>query len=103
RIQMSNVDWVLVSCSLDGTLRVWNPENGKELLQMKDPSGKIIWMKILAHKVFAFAGDSCLRVWDIASGKCIKVFQHYLCTAFDVTPWGILGTNGKYVVVWSFQ
>lgn len=56
--------------SLDGTIRVWDADNGKELLQMKGHEG--VWGLAWSpdgNKIATSGWDETIKIWDAASGK----------------------------------
>src|SRR5260221_12450203 len=60
----------LVTASLDGTLRVWDPATGKQIQMMDHHSS--VWCAALSpdgSRVASSGGDGIMRIWDVSSGS----------------------------------
>jgi WD40 repeat protein len=113
-----------VSGSLDRTLRIWNVETGKCLGILKGHIGSVLGVSITPDGRIAVSGsgsvitiskggpsetmDNTLRVWDLESGKCLRIFHGHLkkITSVSVTPDGkiaISGSEDKTIRVWDLE
>lgn len=67
---------LLVSASDDGTSRIWNVKDGTCQLILSDPDGQPLCLGKFniqsTHIVMATRNKRSIKVWDIASGQCIK-------------------------------
>jgi WD40 repeat protein len=68
---------LVVTCSADGTVRVWNPDSGQ---QVRALSGHTDWVYALAlspdgNLLASGCWDGEIRVWQIADGKLLHSFN----------------------------
>jgi WD40 repeat protein len=65
-----------VTGSDDGTLRVWDVENGQTLQILKGHSRQVRAVAVLdSRRVVSGSDDTTLRVWDVESGQTLQVLQ----------------------------
>lgn len=106
KVKINNIAWApdgswLASAADDGTVRVWNPETGKQLHLLEHAKGK--------HEKFVFhigamsdghtlvsGTRDCLKVWDAIEGKLIHTLTQYGPLVVPI-PGGeyLLTTSGK--------
>jgi WD40 repeat protein len=82
-----------ISASLDGTLRVWDVEEGKELRLLRLPTGSAALALSPDGKKFVVSSSArpiVLRLWDLDYGKELRVFKGHtlLVTGLDYSPDG---------------
>ena len=66
----------VVSGSSDGSLRVWEPSDGRCLQTLKGHSGPVLCMAALPDgRVVSGSSDGSLRVWDPSNGRCLQTLQ----------------------------
>jgi hypothetical protein len=63
----------VVSASLDGTLKVWELESGREMVTLRGHAAVVSDCAVTADgkRVVSASRDSTLKVWDIDSGRCV--------------------------------
>jgi len=79
-----HTDWVMgtihlpdgqqiMTCSHDGSLRVWNLQTGKQVSHWKDKNGAIeaIALSVDGKKVVSGSADGAVRLWSIEIGRVI--------------------------------
>ncbi len=61
----------LASASRDGTIKVWNLENGKEILRLKGHSNGVSSITFSPDGTQLVSGswDSTIRIWDLLTGE----------------------------------
>ena len=91
---------VLASGSLDGTVRLWDPKNGKELLRIRHGSQITSIGFARDSKTIASAGnaDKTVRLWDAVTGKEIRSFRGHstLVHAIALSPDGKTMASGSW-------
>ena len=66
----------VVSGSDDGTLRVWDVENGQTLQTLEGPPGWVNAVAVLdSRRVVSGSSDRTLRVWDVESGQTLQTLE----------------------------
>jgi hypothetical protein len=68
---------LLATCSADGTVRLWNPNNGQQLKVLTGHTDWVYAVTISPNGNLVAAGgyDGEVRVWNVADGKPAKVFN----------------------------
>jgi WD40 repeat protein len=76
----------ILSSSMDGTLRLWDLESGKELRRMKHPGG--VHYAALApdgrRALSAGFGDKMVRLWDLTDGSELYHFAGHVAPVLGV-------------------
>jgi WD40 repeat protein len=83
-------DDMLYTTSLDGTIRVWDVDDGRQLkcwqghedaiTSMTFSSNALILqvgskVKVVRDKMYTGSKDNTCRLWDLASGECTRIFK----------------------------
>ena len=78
-------DSLMVTSSVDSTIRIWRKESGEVVKEIKQPSN-IAYMDLSADGNYAVTGgyDSTVRVWNLPDGKLIKEFKEHGGTVWHV-------------------
>ena len=67
----------VMSCSADGTLRLWNYRTGRALRMFEGHRGAVTCMEWGMYNIAVSGGvDGSLRVWNVNTGVCVHVVQH---------------------------
>lgn len=76
----------LVSGSSDGTLKLWNTQNGKPFRTVKGHSGAVSEVTISHnYQLLASASlDSNIKIWDLTSGECIQILKEHKKAVYSI-------------------
>jgi len=80
----------MMTCSLDGSLRVWKLETGKQIGENWRDGDSTVWTIVLSpdgKKVVSGSDDGGVRLWDIDTGKVLAKWMGH--------------TKGVWSVSWS--
>lgn len=73
---------VLISCSQDKTIKLWDAEEGK-LLSLIKAHDRSIWSVRFVNKgalkgqyIITGSADKTVKIWSYPSGNCIRTFEH---------------------------
>jgi len=77
---------VVVSCSTDQTVRVWDTVSGQQRFQLNGHQGAVHAVAMSPDETFAVSSgaDGTLRLWDIVGGRQLKQL-----TTFDATMYSV--------------
>lgn len=76
---------LVISSSVDSTIKIWRKENGEIIRTIKHPSGATA-IDISADGNFIVSGsyDGVVRLWRFSDGKLLKEFKGHNGTAWSV-------------------
>jgi len=80
----------VMTCSADGSLRVWNLENGLQIgHDWRDGDRAVFTMALSLDgtKVVTGSGDNVVRLWDIKTGKIITKWRQRELGAIRTLCW----------------
>jgi COMPASS component SWD3 len=99
---VSSVDFVrdgtlIVSCSHDGLIRVWDTATGQCLRTIvHEDNAPVTCVRFSPNGkyILAWTLDSCLRLWNYieGKGKCVKTYQGHVNKEYSLS--GAFGTYG---------
>jgi WD40 repeat protein len=77
---------VVVSCSADQTVRVWDTVTGQQKFQLNGHQGPVHAVAMSPDETFAVSSgaDGTLRLWDIVGGRQLKQLITYDATMYSV-------------------
>jgi WD40 repeat protein len=78
----------LLSGGADNTIKIWDVENGKELIALKGHSGPILQIGIAPDGKTAYSAskDGTLKIWDVATGTDKTVLSGELFSTVRFSP-----------------
>ncbi|KAJ3478091.1 hypothetical protein NLG97_g8669 [Lecanicillium saksenae] len=92
---------LLVSCSSDLTIKLWNPsDNYKNIRTLNGHEHAITSVRFLPNNrsdrnlLVSASADRTLRLWDVTTGFCVKVFKGHSDWVRSVCP----SDNGRFVL-----
>ena len=94
-VRFSPGDSLLITSSVDSTIRIWRRESGEIVKEIKQTSG-IAYMDLSNDGNYVVTGgyDSTVRLWRIADGALIKEFKGHSGTVWTVA----FSNDGKKIV-----
>jgi WD40 repeat protein len=101
----------IITCSLDGSLRVWNLQTGKQIgNDWRDGESDVntIALSLDGKKVVSGSDDAAVRLWDVDTGKVIAKWTGHnnqvlhICWSRDGRQ-VVSGGNGGTARVWDVE
>lgn len=96
----------IVSCSKDSSICVWDRNTGALLKKLLGHSGPVNAVQLRGDLVVSASGDGVAKLWNIASGLCVKDFpskdRGLACVEFSDDARTIL-TGGNDQVIYQFD
>jgi WD40 repeat protein len=85
-VRFSNNDSFLITGSVDSTIKIWERNTGRLVMQMKQPQG-ISYLDVSSDGKYIATGsyDSMVRIWDVDNGKQLKVLMGHKGTIWTVS------------------
>lgn len=93
---------MLVSGSYDEAVFLWDVRSGRIMRKLpahSDPVGGVDFIRD-GSLVASCAGDGLIRIWDTATGQCLRTLVHEdnaPVTSVSFSP------NGKFVLAWTLD
>lgn len=66
---------LVVSGSRDGSLRVWEVDDGSCKHVLTGHTDYVLGVKLIEERAVSCSSDNTLRVWDLNIGSCIRVLE----------------------------
>jgi WD40 repeat protein len=89
----------IITCSVDGSLRVWNMKSGKQIGEDGDSPVWSIALSPDGKKVVSGSGDGAVRLWDIDTCKVVKKW-----TGHTLAVWSVCWSrDGRRVLSGSYD
>ncbi len=109
-VSFASADEMVVSGSLDGTVRVWNARSGACVRVLQGHSDGILCGELGSKDKYVATGsmDCSVRLWSMASGKCLRVYRghrHWVKTVrFDPDAQWLLSAGMDHAIfVWHLR
>ncbi|KAG1850029.1 WD40-repeat-containing domain protein [Suillus tomentosus] len=105
----------IITCSYDGSLRVWNLKSGKQIGEdWRDGGGHVYCIALSpdGKKVVSGSEDGAVRLWDIDTGKAIakwighteRVLSEVSCLAWTKDGKTLIsGSNDHLIRTWNIK
>jgi WD40 repeat protein len=93
-VRFAPADSLIVTSSVDSTIKIWRRESGEIIREIKQPSG-VAYMDLSEDGKYIVTGayDSLVRLWDMSNGSLLKVFKGHNGTVWVVA----ISFNNKMV------
>jgi WD40 repeat protein len=88
----------IMTCSEDGSIRVWNVESGKQIGEdWRDGGAKMITIALSpdGNKVVSGSADGAVRLWDIDTAKVIATWTGHITTSLAFLCWNGDGRSDR--------
>src|SRR6187397_203494 len=84
-VRFSPGDFLIVTSSVDSTIKIWKRESGEMVKEIKQPSG-IAYMDLSTDGNYVVTGnyDSTVRLWRVTDGVLLKEFKGHSGTVWTV-------------------
>lgn len=96
----------IVSCSKDANICLWDRKTGALLRKMSGHRGPVNAVQLRGNLVVSASGDGIAKLWNLASGLCIKEFpsknRGMACVEFSPDARTILA-GGNDQVIYQFD
>ena len=108
-VRFSPGDSLMVTTSVDSTIKIWKRSSGELVNEIKQASG-IAYMDLSINGRYVVTGgyDSTVRLWDLNGGVLIREFKGHAGTVWDVAISSdnkkiASGGNDGIVNIWDVQ
>lgn len=89
---------LIVSCALDGLVRVWDTHSGqclRTLVHEDNPPATCVKFSPNGKYILAWTLDGCVRMWNYVESRVVKTFQGHVNQKFSLSgSFGLYGPPG---------
>lgn len=89
---------LIVSCALDGLVRVWDTHSGqclRTLVYEDNPPATCVKFSPNGKYVLAWTLDGCVRMWNYVESRVVKTFQGHVNQKYSLSgSFGLYGPPG---------
>ncbi|KAF7683613.1 F-box/WD repeat-containing protein 7 [Astathelohania contejeani] len=96
---------ILVSGSIDRTIRIWNFISGLTLKILQGHLSTIRCIKVVENYIISGSRDSNIRIWDM-DGRCLYVLRGHMGSVRCLDVFNMLLLSGSYdgtVILWCIK
>ncbi|KAH9082026.1 WD40 repeat-like protein [Lactarius deliciosus] len=101
-VSFSHDGTLIVSCAMDGLIRIWDADSGQCLKTLVDDDNPVWWCLIT---------DSTIRLWNYQTSRCVKTYTGHtnatysLVAAFSTAggQYIVSGSEDARIYIWDLQ
>ena len=92
---------LVVSASVDGTIRIWDAQSGRCVDTLKGHAGVVYAASFSpdGKQIVSASEDCTVRIWEVQNGKCIKILDDHT----DEIRTASFSPDGKMIVSSSYD
>jgi len=113
-VSFSHDGTLIVSCAMDGLIRIWDADSGqclKTLVDDDNPMCSHVLFSPNSRYVLASTQDSTIRLWNYQTSRCLKTYTGHtnrtysLVAAFSTTggQYIVSGSEDAKIYIWDLQ
>ncbi|KAH9175412.1 WD40 repeat-containing protein [Lactarius sanguifluus] len=113
-VSFSHDGTLIVSCAMDGLIRIWDADSGQCLKTLVDDDNPVCSHVLFSPNskyVLASTQDSTIRLWNYQTSRCVKTYTGHtnatysLVAAFSTTggQYIVSGSEDARIYIWDLQ
>jgi hypothetical protein len=103
---LADNDQIVISCSLDKTIRIWNLDTETCLRTLSGHTAGVLSLCSTKEKIISGSLDHSIRIWDFNSGLCDRVLVGHTDSVTSVCTCDkfiISGSSDKTIRIWEMN